>query len=92
MDPNHRITARLFRNHCRVNEGVFVKDLGLLGRDLSSVIMVDNASQSFLFQPLNGIECTAFIDDMNDHELAEIADFLEVVASKDVVFLFSVNR
>lgn len=86
IDPDGLLTARLFRNHCRVGDCVFVKDLGLLGRDMSSVIMVDNAAQSFMFQPMNGIECTAFIDDMEDRELDEIAEFLEAIALKEVGF------
>lgn len=61
-----------------------VKDLGLLGRDLKSVIIIDNAAQSFKFQPRNGIECSAFIDDPEDRELTAMIPFLEYLASKDV--------
>lgn len=84
MDENQYISARLFRDHCTMSEGVYVKDLGLLGRDLKEVIMIDNAATSFKFQPTNGIECTAFIDDKNDYELLSMIPFLEYVARKDV--------
>ena len=84
IDPEHLVSARLFRDHCVLSEGVFVKDLGLLGRDLNSVIMVDNAAQSFKFQPRNGIECSAFIDDYEDEELLAMIPFLEYLALKDV--------
>lgn len=87
MDQNHSISARLFRNHCILSGGVYVKDLGMLGRDLSKVIMIDNASTSFKFQPTNGIECIPFIDNKNDTELMNMIPFLEFLAMKDVHFI-----
>ena len=66
------------------SDGVFVKDLGLLGRDLKSVVMIDNAAVSYKFQPKNGIECTPFIDNVNDRELAEMTPFLEYLSKKPV--------
>ena len=85
MDKEKLISARLFRNQCILSDGVYVKDLGLLGRDLSKVVMIDNAATSFKFQPTNGIECTAFIDDKNDTELLQMIPFLEFLATKDDV-------
>lgn len=84
MDPDHRIAARLFRNHCVNSGGILVKDLGLLGRSLDSVVMIDNSAVSYQFQPMNGIECVPFIDDMSDRELLEMIPFLEYLAKKPV--------
>lgn len=84
MDTEHLISARLFRDQCILSDGVFVKDLGLLGRDLSKVIMIDNAATSFKYQPKNGIECTAFIDDRKDMELVNMIPFLEFLSQKEV--------
>lgn len=61
-----------------------MKDLGLLGRDMKDVIMVDNAAISYKFQPLNGIECKPFINDFTDTELSEMTPFLEYLAKKNV--------
>lgn len=88
MDPDKLIAYRLFREHCVYSDGLFVKDLGLLGRDLESVIMIDNASVSYKFQPNNGIECTPFIDDFNDKELSNLTPFLEYVSKKPVILIF----
>ena len=84
MDPKGCIAYRLFRNHCVNSDGVFIKDLGLLGRDLSSVVMIDNAAISFKRQPKNGIECIPFIDNFEDNELKEMTPFLEYLSKKPV--------
>lgn len=89
MDPDHHIAYRLFRDHCVSSDGVFVKDLGLLGRDLKSVIMIDNAATSYKFQPKNGIECIPFIDDFSDQELMQLTPFLEYLVKKPVSITLS---
>ena len=68
-----------------MSDGVYVKDLSLLGRDLSKVVMIDNAATSFKLQPTNGIECTAFIDDRKDTELFRMTKFLQFLVDKDDV-------
>ena len=84
LDEKRVLAARLFRNSCILSDGVYVKDLGLLGREMQNVIMVDNAATSFKYQPSNGIECTCFIDDKNDKELYHMIPFLEFIAEQDV--------
>ena len=86
MDPDNIIAYRLFREHCVYNDGFFIKDLGLLGRDLKDVIMIDNSADSYKLQPNNGIECTPFINDFSDDELMErIRPFLEYLYKKTVI-------
>lgn len=87
MDREHHIFAKLFRDHCVQADGIFVKDLSLLGRDLSQTIMVDNSAASFQFQPRNGIECTSFIDDKSDKELYYLEQFLTSLANYDVFII-----
>lgn len=41
IDPHGLIDIRLFRENCTVYNGVLVKDLSLLKRDLDSIILID---------------------------------------------------
>lgn len=76
LDPQGLIQHRLFREHCVQYEGNYVKDLSLIDRDISSIIIIDNSPMSYLFHPQNAIGCSSFIEDMTDNELHSIARFL----------------
>jgi CTD small phosphatase-like protein 2 len=74
-EPNH-ISHRLYRQHCRYDDGVYVKDLTLLGRDLSKTLIVDNIKDNFERQPQNGIEILTWLNDPTDRELPKLGNFL----------------
>lgn len=71
LDPERKyFQHRLFREHCVTpEEGLYIKDLRILNRDISKVVMVDNAVYSFAFQLDNGIPILHFYDDSEDAEL-----------------------
>lgn len=50
LDPKHElIDYRLFRDDCMLIDGIYIKDLRILPRPLSSVLLVDNAAYSFAY-------------------------------------------
>ena len=52
IDPNRLIRHRLYREHClRLDRNLYTKDLRVINRDLSKVLLVDNSAASFICQP-----------------------------------------
>jgi CTD small phosphatase-like protein 2 len=57
IDPEKTlIDHRLYREHCvRIAEKVYTKDLKMINRELSEMILVDNSPVSYLCQLDNGV-------------------------------------
>lgn len=51
LDPNGLCSHRLFREHCTFINGIFVKDLDRLDRDLKDTIIIDNSPPSYMLHP-----------------------------------------
>lgn len=49
---------RLYRDACMALEGNYLKDLNVLGRDLSKVAIVDNSPYAYGFQVKKGVLAT----------------------------------
>ena len=88
LDPKGQyIHHRLFRESCvRTEEGIYVKDLRILAnRDLSNVVLVDNAAYSFGLQIENGIPVIPFYYNKKDQELLYLVEYLKsLIGVKDV--------
>ena len=72
LDCKDQIDYRLYRQHTTVIDGVNIKDLSKLGRDLNKIIIIDNIEENYQFQKNNGLNISDFEGDENDNEL----DFL----------------
>lgn len=80
IDPEKLISHRLFREHCAIAKGFFVKNLSRLGRSLKDVIIIDNIPLSYSLHPFNGIPVDTWISSKSDTQLKELLPILEQLA------------
>ncbi|KAJ2800157.1 CTD small phosphatase-like protein 2 [Coemansia guatemalensis] len=86
IDPERRyIRHRLFRDSCVYVNTNYVKDLGILGRDESKLLLVDNCPQAYAYQQSNGIPIESWYEDKNDCELMQLMEFLETLVGVEDV-------
>jgi CTD small phosphatase-like protein 2 len=84
LDPKGTLFAgRFFRESCQQRKGMFLKDLRVVRKDLSKVILVDNNPVSFLLQPSNGIPVPSFYDDASDRTLDSLTKVLTSLRDLD---------
>lgn len=84
IDPlNQLFTFRLFKDHCyQSDKGFYTKDLRVINRQLSSMVLVDNSTCSFGFQLSNGIPIIPYTGDANDCELMLLVEYLQYLRDK----------
>lgn len=78
IDPKGQfIQHKLYRDSCLCVDGNYLKDLHVLGRDLTKTVLVDNSPHAFGYQIDNGIPIESWFEDPADTELLKLASFLE---------------
>ena len=85
LDKEKTIKFRLFRDHCTYINGIFIKDLKRLNRDLKDLIIVDNSPLAYAFDSENGLPIKTWYEDPDDKELKKIEPLLIFLSKiKDV--------
>ncbi|CAD8137385.1 unnamed protein product [Paramecium octaurelia] len=88
LDPQSRVRRRIFRDSCVTDENsnYYIKNLEVIDRDLKDIVIVDNASYSFVHHIDNGIPIISFYDDKQDNQLIKLYRFLinKVLPEDDV--------
>lgn len=76
MDPKGYTTVRLFREHCTFINGVFVKDMAQVGRNMKDTIIIDNSPTAYGLQPECGLPIVSWYDDPHDRALYDYIPLL----------------
>jgi len=83
FDRQGFIKHRLYRDSTKYRNGVYIKDLSRLGRDLTKTIIIDNIEDNFSAQPNNGIPIKSWYSDPHDRELDRMIPFLKSLVSRN---------
>ncbi|SCU95078.1 LANO_0E09186g1_1 [Lachancea nothofagi CBS 11611] len=82
LDPIHAfITYNLYKEHCLYKDGVHVKDLSKLNRDLGKIIIIDSDPNAYKLQPENALPMKPW-DGKADDGLLKLIPFLEYLATQ----------
>lgn len=83
LDKSKAISYKLYRRHTEPTNGVFLKDLSKLGRDMNKMCIIDNNKDNFTLQPENGLQISTFLGDQKDDELLILCeDLMRIIKSK----------
>ena len=74
----------LNREHAFLYDNCLIKDISLIGRDISKIIVIDDDENSFKLNKDNGIKITPFNDEnKNDNVLFELKKILILIYKKN---------
>ena len=85
LDKGKNIKFRLYREQCNFINGMFIKDLKRLNRNLKDVIIVDNSPLAYAFDVDNGLPILSWFDNREDKELLYFQPLLKFLAKVDDV-------
>lgn len=78
---NQLFDHSLYQGHTTIYKNKYIKDLSLIGRDLSTIIIIDNLEYSYCLQKENGILIKPFQGDItNDRVLIDLLPILIRIA------------
>ncbi|CAG9838155.1 unnamed protein product [Diabrotica balteata] len=84
MDPKNLISYKLVRDSTHFVDGLHVKNLDKLNRDLSKVIVVDWNAECIKFHPDNHLNVDRWQGENDDTVLLDLTSFLKTIAHMEV--------
>ncbi|KAL4656082.1 CTD small phosphatase-like protein 2-B [Arapaima gigas] len=84
LDPRKKLFRHcLYQEDCLCVLGHYVKDLGILERDLAKTVALDNAPHTFPYHQMNRITVESWTGDESDQELLKLIPFLVELSEAD---------
>ena len=85
IDVDKNIKYKLTREHCTFLNGIYIKELKKLNRNLNDIIILDNSPLAYSFDNDNGLPIKAWYEDKNDNELDKVFPLIDFLSNvKDV--------
>lgn len=81
VDTGNLITRRYFRQSCIKQGTTFIKDLGVITKDLRKVVIVDNSPAAYTLNEDNAVPIETWYDDPQDCALLSLIPFLVALRS-----------
>jgi len=85
LDKYKIVSYRLFRQHCKFEKGIYIKEISKIGRPLEDVIIIDNNPMSYIINIDNGIPILTWYENQNDDELMKLIPLLKYLSKVDDV-------
>lgn len=79
IDKSNHAASRLYRDACFNQNGVYIKNLDRLGRDLSQTIIVDDSPFAYCQNPDNAIPVKSWFSGKHDSELLDLIPILDAL-------------
>ncbi|XP_037106014.1 CTD small phosphatase-like protein 3 isoform X1 [Syngnathus acus] len=84
LDPQRKLFRhRLYQDECSCVLGHYVKDLGVLGRDLTKTVVLDNAPHTYPNHLMNTLPIKSWSGESDDRELQKLIPYMEKLSAAE---------
>ncbi|XP_029987265.1 CTD small phosphatase-like protein 3 [Sphaeramia orbicularis] len=84
LDPQRKLFRhRLYQEDCACVLGHYIKDLSVLGRDLTKTVVLDNAPHTYPYHLMNTIPIKSWSGEPEDRELQRLIPYLDKLSAAE---------
>ncbi|XP_026178740.1 CTD small phosphatase-like protein 3 isoform X1 [Mastacembelus armatus] len=84
LDPQRKLFRhRLYQDDCACILGHYIKDLSILGRDLTKTVVLDNAPHTYPYHLMNTIPIKSWCGEPEDRELQKLIPYMEKLSAAE---------